>query len=559
MKVYLLFCFMFISSLAVSQVEISGKLTNETGKPIVGATVTINQRNTNIVLSYAISNNQGEYRVLCDIKDEMVDLHVSSMAYATESRLIRTVTQRVNFILEEKNFDLNEITVLGNPITKRGDTINYNIASFAKEQDRSIADVLNRLPGIEVFSNGQIHYQGRPINKYYIEGLDLLEGKYKLANENLPHKDVSTIQILENHQPVKVLDSLVFSDNAALNIKLKNEYTSTGQVILSTGLYPILWEANITPLLLTSKKQMLLTYQSNNSGNNLSSQLKKLTLDEMLDRLENEDSNHNWLHIQQLNPPSFSRKRWLDNRTHLLSANYLQKLKKEYEVKLGVSLLSDRQQQRGYTNTKYFTSFETVDLLENKHNTLYNRDIYAKLTLHKNTNRNHLVNNLQFQRFNSNQQGNILNETNILTQHLNNEQTKLNNKLKTTFIAGKQLINLSSFIGYKLSPQTLIINPGQYKHLINKGKDYEEVKQSVDLSSFYTNNSIGLTYGWKDFSFSPKFGFTFENQVFKSKIETSENHSLEKEFYNNLNWAKTRLYFDIINQYQNILHILIFF
>jgi hypothetical protein len=35
-------------------------------------------------------------------------------------------------------------------------------------------------------------YQGKAINKYYIEGLDLLEGKYNLANDNLSRGFTST-------------------------------------------------------------------------------------------------------------------------------------------------------------------------------------------------------------------------------------------------------------------------------------------------------------------------------------------------------------------------------
>jgi hypothetical protein len=102
------------------------------------------------------------------------------------------------------------------------------VNSFSKEQDRSIGDVLKRMPGIEVLPDGKILYQGKAINKYYIEGLDLLEGKYNLANDNLPYQEVSQVQILENHQPIKTLDSLQFSDRSALNIKLKHLYF-TGQ------------------------------------------------------------------------------------------------------------------------------------------------------------------------------------------------------------------------------------------------------------------------------------------------------------------------------------------
>jgi hypothetical protein len=56
------------------------------------------------------------------------------------------------------------------------------------------------MPGIEVLPDGKILYQGKAINKYYIEGLDIRR-KYNLANDNLPYQEVSQVQILENHQP----------------------------------------------------------------------------------------------------------------------------------------------------------------------------------------------------------------------------------------------------------------------------------------------------------------------------------------------------------------------
>jgi hypothetical protein len=50
------------------------------------------------------------------------------------------------------------------------------------------------------------------------------------------YQEVSQVQILENHQPIKTLDSLQFSDRTALNIKLKNTYTFTGQARLEVVL-----------------------------------------------------------------------------------------------------------------------------------------------------------------------------------------------------------------------------------------------------------------------------------------------------------------------------------
>ncbi|MBK7635335.1 MAG: hypothetical protein IPJ13_14450 [Saprospiraceae bacterium] len=45
-----------------------------------------------------------------------------------------------------------------------------------KTSDKNIEQVLSRIPGITI-EQGQIRYMGLSISKFYIEGLDMLEGK----------------------------------------------------------------------------------------------------------------------------------------------------------------------------------------------------------------------------------------------------------------------------------------------------------------------------------------------------------------------------------------------
>lgn len=525
-------------------------IINAADNPVLGASVVINQVGTENIIAYDISNSKGMFSITFSSKEKELNLQVRSLGFATITETISNKTQTHNFKLREETFELKEVVVKSSPITRKGDTINYSVNSFSKEQDRTIADVLNRMPGIEVLSDGKILYEGKPINKYYIEGLDLLDGKYNLANENLPHKEVTKVQILENHQPLKILDSLQFSDKAALNIKLKNAYSFTGQAEVGLGYSPLLWDAKITPLLFTKKQQMLVSYQSNNIGDNLASQLKTLTIEDLLEQFEKNTQNQDWLVIQQLSTPNFIEKRWLDNNIHLLTGNYLHKLKKDYELRLNVSYLNDYQQQNGFTNTQFFTPTDTIALLENKYNLLNSNALETNLTVQKNTNKNYLKNSLQFQGFWDGQRGNIQTNNEPLTQNLSNKYFKLSNKLKTIFPIGKQLMTLNSYVGFSRTPQNLNVNPGQFQDLLNNGNEYEEVRQEIDLNTFYTNNSIGFTKGWKQFSFNPKFGIQFENQKLKSEITTSENQNLGNEFSNDLDWTRTKLYFDLQTQYR---------
>lgn len=105
---------------------------------------------------------------------------------------------------------LKEVAVKADRIREQGDTITYNVGTFAQAQDRSIGDVLKRMPGIDVSNSGKIQYQGEDINKFYIEGSDLLGGKYGIATNGINHDDVGAVEVMENHQPMQVLSGISF-------------------------------------------------------------------------------------------------------------------------------------------------------------------------------------------------------------------------------------------------------------------------------------------------------------------------------------------------------------
>ena len=545
-----LILFILITNTINSQTTIKGKISDLKGNPISNANVLINYKSTEDIIAYSISDEKGNYSITFSESQNEIDIKVSSIDFETITETLKNESQKKDYRLNDKVFELKEVVIKSLPITQKGDTIKYAVNSFAKEQDRSIADVLKRMPGIEILSDGKILYQGKPINKYYIEGLDLLEGKYNLANENLPYKDVTQVQILENHQPIKMLDNLKFSDDAALNIKLKKSYTFTGQAKLGGGFSPLLWEANITPMLFTKKKQMLASYQANNTGSNVAQQIKSLTIDDLLNQFESSNEKSNRLSIQQLSSPDFSEKRWLDNNIHLLTFNHLHKLQKDYELRLNVSYLNDYQQQNGYTNTQFTTPTNTITLLEEKSNIFFSNALQTNITLQKNANKNYFKNSLDFEGSWDSHRGLIYTENQNVTQNFTNNYLKISNSHKSIFSIGKQLLTLNSYAGFNKTPQTLKVNPGQFEAILNNNNPYQEVTQGIDLKTFYTNNSFSFIKGYNQFTFEPKIGFQWENQTLNSQIATSENTILSNDFSNNLDWMRSKIYFELQTQYQ---------
>ncbi len=136
---------------------------------------------------------------------------------------------------------------------EEGDTLIYNVASFTDKQDKTIGDVMRKMPEVEVTQSGKITYNGTSINKFYIEGKDLPEGKYGIATNGISPDDVGSVEITEGHQPIHVLQGISLSTQAAVNLRLKNNaktqwitnVLSMGGVL---GMWPLHKQLQLTDL-----------------------------------------------------------------------------------------------------------------------------------------------------------------------------------------------------------------------------------------------------------------------------------------------------------------------
>ncbi|SFE68998.1 hypothetical protein SAMN04488541_100559 [Thermoflexibacter ruber] len=490
--------------------------------PISGASVTITDTTTLRILNYAITDAKGKYSIKIVSELATLKINVKKIDYAFVSEEIANKTQQINFTLNPQVTELKEVTVVASPIRKRGDTLSYNVEAFADPTDRSIADVLAKMPGIEVKADGTVFYQGNAIQKYYIEGLDLLEGKYNLANNNLPHNAVASVQILENHQPIKLLDSLVKTEKASLNIKLKKDITTTGIAKLGAGLSPLLWEVNTTPMVFNKKRQLIFSYQTNNVGHDVSQEIKTLTIENLFEQLDNPTQKTDLLSIIPLRLPNIASNRYLDNRVNMLSANFLTRLKKDIDIRLNVSYLNDYQRQQGENTTEYFLTTENVLLNEKISNRTYTNDLQTNLTIEKNTKETYLKNSFKTQINWDRQQGNIGNNFENIEQNLANPYYLLTNQLKLVKTIGKQVFTIYSFLNYNQSPQSLTVTPGQFAEVLNSGQGYQITKQSINREIFQTNNYIEFTRGLKSFTLTSKIGFSIQHLNKESQITVND-------------------------------------
>lgn len=274
------------------------------------------------LLSYTLTNNNGEYRLHSNPKAAKITY--SFVGYDSESRSISSNMYQYNVTLYKRTYKLNEVTVTVAPIERRKDTLSYNIGSFMQKEDVYIEDVLKRLPGIEVASNGEITYQGQSINKLNIEGMDLMGDKYNQATRNMPASAVSQIEVMENNQPVHVLDGAIKNNHATLNIRLKKGYKLKPFGEIEGGIGKgenCIWANTATAIRVSPRNQFLITGTMDNRGIGLSSLTKEMANN---DRLYNNEPLPSLItsDMSYGNVP-ISPLYYLDNKSYFLGGNYL--------------------------------------------------------------------------------------------------------------------------------------------------------------------------------------------------------------------------------------------
>ena len=538
-----------------AQTILTGTVRNAAGQPLEGILLEAETKTQPPATAFVISAADGSFKLTLAATPASDSLRLSARAlgYAEQLLRLRNRSQPVAIAMRESTTQLKEVVVQGAPITRQGDTLSYKVDAFATKQDRVISDVLKKMPGIEVGGDGQIRYEGKPINKFYINGQDLLESRYTLASDNLPADAVQSVQVLERHQPIRALDSLARPDNAALNIKLKHKVTATGQARLGAGLVPAplaaLWNANVSPMLFTGKQQLIDTYQSNNIGQDVATELKPLTMTDLQQATESSNQKPDLTHIQGLGSPPVAASRYLFNQVHLLSANHLVTISKENQLRVNASYLHDAQTQRGGSQTNYYLPDKrTVTLTEDKVNRLYFNSLQTDLAFIKNVKRYYLKNTLSLDGHWDSQTGNVYRaeDQQRITQQATNPFVALTNRLGLVRpLAGGRLVQVTSLVFYTNSPQRLAVSPGPFANVLTGGAAYDTARQQARLRTFFTSNSLGLTGSWGRWAYSGTAGFSEEIQRLTSALEASGKPAPGgPPLRNNLHWARGRYYLE---------------
>lgn len=471
-----------------SQVIIKGSIIYKNSKEaVVDASLIVKNNTDDHVLSYAVTDIDGLFLLELDHKCDSLRLEVRGFNNKTLIKTLPYQSQGLVLHVEKSTFNINESYVSVPPVERATDTLKYNVSSYLDTLvDRTVADVLKKMPGINVGSSGKIQFNGKDISSFHIEGMDLMGGRYGTAVNNIRARDIKRVEVIEHYQAKRVLDAISNSDDVALNLvlssKAKNSYIFS--VLLGGGYKPFMWEEEFSIMNFTSKQQMLISYKSNNTGNSLSSETKSL--------YDGLDWDSNILTARQASSPGIDASIYLDNSTNVLSMNYLKRIGKSGDV-LRTNILydADARKNKSYAYSKYYLTDDlSVDVEESLSSKSTDKSVEIK--------NRYMINNSNLYLHEQLSIGGKWDDvsSSVITDSYISERVKFrdfliqNNLSVDKPINDKQIISFNSVSGYSYLPSQMMVSGGIFDN------SQQGSTQEVAKGRFQTKNTLDYNYAW---------------------------------------------------------------
>ena len=172
-----------------------------TGEAASYAAVVLYPENDTTAMHYALAGLDGKAQFE-KISYGKYILKAELMGYETLKRNVNVNKSNVNLgtMAMKEDFQMLEgatISAVGNAITIRQDTIEYTASSFKVKDNAVLIDLLRKLPGIEIGSDGSITSGGETIKKITLNGKTFFLDDPSLATENIPVSVIEKVKVID--------------------------------------------------------------------------------------------------------------------------------------------------------------------------------------------------------------------------------------------------------------------------------------------------------------------------------------------------------------------------
>ena len=214
----------------VSAITISGRVTDAGDKSgLPGATVKLLKANRDSSLVKGVSTDEDGYFWLTGVGQGKYIVSVSYLGYNNFNKNVTVAKDSRNMklgdlALEAGGILLKDAVVVGvkTEITVKEDTVEYNADSYKTQPNAVVEDLLKRLPGVEVDSDGKITANGKEVTKILVDGKEFFADDTKVGTKNLPVNIVDKVQVVDRKSDLARLTGVDDGeDETVINLSVK--------------------------------------------------------------------------------------------------------------------------------------------------------------------------------------------------------------------------------------------------------------------------------------------------------------------------------------------------
>jgi len=210
--------------------DIIGTVTGD-GENLISATVVLLSEKDSTMVSFGLTDTEGNFNI-ADIEAGGYLLQVTYLGFGQYSKQIQLQNADIDLgtiSLSAADTKLDEIEIKAEhtPMMLNRDTLEYNAAAFQVQPNEMVEDLLRKLPGVEVESDGSIKAQGEDVQEVLVDGKKFFGNDVKTATRNLPADAVEKVQVFD-----KKSDAAEFSGvddgerQKTINLELKEDRKS---------------------------------------------------------------------------------------------------------------------------------------------------------------------------------------------------------------------------------------------------------------------------------------------------------------------------------------------
>ena len=174
-------------------------LDSKTGEPLIGATVQATSSDGGTG-SFGITDENGKFSFEVP-RPGKYTLQFNYVSYKELTKDVQIMPNRSNlgkFNLKEDPHMLAEVETVAHSerIKQRGDTLAYNAAAYKVQDGASAEELVSKMPGIEVSSDG-VKAQGETVQKILVDGKEFFDNDLRMALKSLPAEIIESVEIFD--------------------------------------------------------------------------------------------------------------------------------------------------------------------------------------------------------------------------------------------------------------------------------------------------------------------------------------------------------------------------